>query len=661
MQYTRPCRILIIEDDRVTAELNAELLRNQGYETIITYTPEEALDQISHSYFDIVIIDLRLRDNADTDDRSGLELAAQIDPSIQKIILTLFPNHRDSVRALEQAANRRSLAVKFINKEDGDEALSAAVADVLSNGVFGNRQLQIRWAERGALGAPRTITAITDQIVNKADEGQMSARKDEITDLLQRLFADYTRISIERLFPAASDWAALEVHAFRGEEDCGAYLVILGHKATLKAAEQRLAELKNGNIVPGTLIAEPLHETPRYLGLRLRVSGLQLERCIDLRDFYLTNKTSALLAAFESLYNVTLLPLHQRQIALDRQCTMRYYQTWLSLPEKTARERLRHNCKSIANWLQRLQACRLNCDQEFITIQWPDDNSVRLPFPSGAFNIEGMLGNTQSPCGYINGRVNLDSVLIDPQTRVCLLSDITGIEMGPLFIDMITLSISLRSSLSEAVSLAERFQIEQQLIGASSLNSSISVEGAPEIDKFLKLNGQLRQQAARLGIEQDPRAYLLGLFFASIHTLLTYQPDRNYSNARRLWYGQILLCATLLYQRLNNNQNEPIHIDENHRVVSIGEQKYPLTDQRFRLFCYLYERRGKVCSYKDLLRDIFDYKQIDAGQLGILKRTLQTAINRLQKDIGDDLRPIKYIDNQRDLGYIFKTADDSIP
>lgn len=666
MQQAHAYRILIVEDDRVTAALTAELLRDQGHTAVIAHTPEAALEQIARSYYHLVIVDLRLRDNTDPNDRSGLELAEQIDQAIPKIILTKFPTLRDSVRALEQAAGRRSLAVKFVNKDDGDDVLSAAVAAVLDGAAPGASPPQIRWAERAAPGAPRSITAISDLIVGAVDASEMSARNREIADLLHQLFADYTRISVERLFPSGADWAALEVHTFRDEQDCGAYMVILGPKATLRAAEQRFAQLVGGHVVDGTLLADPPQETPRYAGLRLRVSGLRLERCVSLRDFYRANDTPALAAALESLYSVTLRSWYRRQIAPDRQRTVRYYQAWLSPPAQPAPlEQLRINCESIAAGLLRLQACQLSCSPQFIKIQWPDNSSTRLPFPAGAFNIERLLGSAQSLCGYVNGGVTLDSVLIDPQTRVCLLSDITRIEMGPLFIDLISLSVSLRSNLPESVSLAERFRVEEQLIGLPNLRSPISVEGGPEIQKFLALDGQLRRQAADLGIENDPRAYSLGLFFAAIRALLAYKPDHGYNNANRLWYGQMLLCAALLYQRLNSkaavsSEDEPIHVDANRGAVQIGEHEYELTEQSFRIFCYLYERRGSVCSYQELLREIFGYKDIPSRHLSTLKDGLQTAVARLRTAIEDDLRPTGYIQNKRGRGYFFAPAESPI-
>lgn len=82
-------RIIFVTNDYDTREHYRRLLDN--YELLIFNDSEITSKELRHSHPDIVIIDLRLVDEDDDKDYSGLDLAKKLSRDIPKIILTDHP------------------------------------------------------------------------------------------------------------------------------------------------------------------------------------------------------------------------------------------------------------------------------------------------------------------------------------------------------------------------------------------------------------------------------------------------------------------------------------------------------------------------------------------------------------------------------------------
>ena len=53
-------KILIIDDDEDIAELESYVLKKEGYETVIKYTGEEALEEIDTNNYDLILMDIMM-------------------------------------------------------------------------------------------------------------------------------------------------------------------------------------------------------------------------------------------------------------------------------------------------------------------------------------------------------------------------------------------------------------------------------------------------------------------------------------------------------------------------------------------------------------------------------------------------------------------------
>src|SRR5947207_10569285 len=101
MGRERP-RVTIVDDDRVTCELLAEVFAQEGFATESAQTAEEALAVIGALPPDVVVSDIRLKSRVD-----GLGLLDGIRqeyPSIPVVLITAFGSIETAIRAVKNGA-----------------------------------------------------------------------------------------------------------------------------------------------------------------------------------------------------------------------------------------------------------------------------------------------------------------------------------------------------------------------------------------------------------------------------------------------------------------------------------------------------------------------------------------------------------------------------
>ncbi len=122
-------RILLADNDPVALALHQEFLEQHGYEVVTAGTPLAAWSALVEQAIDLAIIDIRLQDDLDDKDTSGLRLARAFmnGQAAPRIIITSYATV-DTVReALQPNGNGQRPAVSFITKQEGLAKLLTAV------------------------------------------------------------------------------------------------------------------------------------------------------------------------------------------------------------------------------------------------------------------------------------------------------------------------------------------------------------------------------------------------------------------------------------------------------------------------------------------------------------------------------------------------------
>jgi len=125
--------LLFIDNDQDLRGTWSEFLAEAGYRVLQAGGPGEARELLAGDKIDLAIIDVRLTDDRDDCDVSGLTLAKNLAPTLPKIVLTRYPTAELAVEALAAQVGGLPPAVKFISKLKGPENLIQAVNYALEN------------------------------------------------------------------------------------------------------------------------------------------------------------------------------------------------------------------------------------------------------------------------------------------------------------------------------------------------------------------------------------------------------------------------------------------------------------------------------------------------------------------------------------------------
>ena len=95
-------RILLVDDDKNTADGLKKILLQDGYDTGCTYTGKEALDLIEVEHFDIVITDMKLPDISGF---SIIEKVKKKNVDIAVVMITAFSSIQTAIDAMKKGAD----------------------------------------------------------------------------------------------------------------------------------------------------------------------------------------------------------------------------------------------------------------------------------------------------------------------------------------------------------------------------------------------------------------------------------------------------------------------------------------------------------------------------------------------------------------------------
>ena len=122
-------KVLLADNKEDHRESLGEILKREGYEVLFASNPEQAGKMLWDGKVDIALIDMRLRDDSDPIDRSGLDLIRETkEVKIPKIILTGYPSAEAAREALKPDIEGVPLAIDFISKDQGPDAVLEALA-----------------------------------------------------------------------------------------------------------------------------------------------------------------------------------------------------------------------------------------------------------------------------------------------------------------------------------------------------------------------------------------------------------------------------------------------------------------------------------------------------------------------------------------------------
>ena len=126
--------LLLADNDTDFLDTRREFLQKEGFNVLPAAEPEEARNILIRGEVDLAILDIRLFNDNDPDDFSGLDIAKEVTPQVPKIILTRWATYQAVRDALRERLSGLPPAVDFVAKQEGPQALLTAI----------NRTLKLR-------------------------------------------------------------------------------------------------------------------------------------------------------------------------------------------------------------------------------------------------------------------------------------------------------------------------------------------------------------------------------------------------------------------------------------------------------------------------------------------------------------------------------------
>ena len=424
-------KILLMDNVSEFLNTQARLLEHAGYRVLRAATIAEAEQVLSEDWVHLALLDIRMEDEDDEHDFSGLILAEQPQyRTVPKIILTAYPSYETAVEALG-SLNGHPSAIDYVSKAKGTTFLIEQVELALTQHVQLNWQLNIEWNARDVYGLVKLIEA-------GLDGERLLQRAEELSDLFRRLFSAKSHIRIERLLWQRGDQIALTVFAFNHGSAPEATVVVCGptsHTTSKHEKPQPVGHTSTG------LLANSV--TTHFTARSYILEDADLAALTSLVDLYLAGPESAFKEVLAVLFEQTLAAWHQEQRLLDEVHTLdEIYSQRLDLSD----EDLMHStlAASVDDLIRVAPTMGLRIDRQAgqFVVRF-DGQSLTYRDPLQAW--EWTLPASQPPVILMNapGQLTGENILVDEHAHVWL-TDFEEAGPAPVLWNFVSLEAAVR-------------------------------------------------------------------------------------------------------------------------------------------------------------------------------------------------------------------------
>jgi DNA-binding response OmpR family regulator len=653
--------VLFMDNKPDFLEVQSKLLEQAGYQVLRAPTLEDAEKELKEKRIHLAILDIRMLDEDDEQDISGLVLAQTPEyRSVPKIVLTAYPSYEYVREALGPDEEGFPSAIHFLAKNEGPHALLQAVEQAFSQYVHINWDLTIRWDERDRLSFPHLITLIETDL----DAARLPDRAGELEDLFRKLFYEKHQITIGRLLWRREGRACMTVFAYSPEGILEQRTVTCGLRPPI---EQEIAHYKKfapkGGV--GTALANPA-ETMHFAAIAYALPEADLEQVQTFEAFYRVNKAAQVREALRHLFQTTLAACHRRDRILDetKSLSQLYLEHLNFSVEEITQEELQRRTQILTKEALSLGPTTIELSADELTLRFPNSDTVSYPNPIPHIYEEAVADGPPVVCRITPGTLTGDNILVDQQGRTWL-TDFAQAGPAPLLWDFVSLEAITCFDLVESADLQALHEFEKRLVAPTRLNERLYVQDIdPQFRKALSVVQEIRRLAFHSG-GGDPIPYYNGLLFRAMSSIAGYAPDLKHTRQELARLAHALLTAAMIRGKMmqiaqaspgsGSVSTRAIRIDEASRQVWVEERQVKLSSSEFDLLLCLYKRAGRVCTRRLIVEEGLGSKYLgnkqEAGRIN-------TTIGRLRKKIEPDPDHPCYIRTVRGRGYMLCLKDE---
>jgi DNA-binding NarL/FixJ family response regulator len=530
------CRVLIIDNDPIVREQYRILLTRWGYGVHVAVDQGRALlaearQKAHHLRCHLALVDMRLLDDEDKKDRSGLDLIPQLRPT-ESIILSAYgdlPTVRQAL--LEQGAR------DFIGKEEGPQALRDKL-DRLAAKIC-RRDLTIHWH----LGYEPA------DIIRKMRQIDPETPVDEPTCVINRLYPDaFTHITLRPIIEVyrSAEVAPLErsvVFEAQAQYQDGNWhqreIIKLAESTRIDTEIKHYREYVRPFLMPHRTALIESTQAPTVvlwdIGA-IRYTDVAIDDRKPLRFWYMKAAAKEVVSALDDLFGTTLRPWYEMRGDQAMGQVYEYYLRHFSkLPERIRQYRGQAHVK-IPGIPQRL----------LDPVTWARQYALQSSF----------LSHWQA---YTHGDLHADNVYADQHGRTCII-DYEKSGPGYILRDFVELETDIRLRLLplKAKDLLLAYQLDLLLLEPDhprQLPRWQDIPGASkrtqiELHKAFDAICELRRLAHEHTHFNEMQEYYWAMLMETLFSVLRNYADWKDQAAAKLACQRAQLAAALLCERL---------------------------------------------------------------------------------------------------------------
>ena len=647
-------QILVADNDSIFLQTCQTVLEEAGFFVLRATNPEDAITTLKNQRVHLAILDMRMKQDTDEKDKSGLIIAKKTSHLIPKIILTKMPTYQDVVELLKQDLQGHQAAVEFLDKRSTEPAqLIEAVNETLAQYVKIHWELVIHWQPHN------TFLNFVNCLTPHLPDPQLAGRSAELEDLFRTLFRPFAQITIGQIITQHNGRLILPIFAFDKEGVETRYIVSFGKQTAVLAENDRYQNRIPDRLSIKNLGALNTSSTINFAATAYTFMGSDLEAAATIRQLFRKRAIENLLPAIDHLYQTNLGGWYETGRKQNEEDDLHsFYREWLGLDTLIpSMNHLQALLPSLAERALAANLLELSVDNQQLTFRLKrDEADYRFPNPITFFAKNRLPKSQRAHWGVTHGRINGDTVVIDGQDHAWLI-DFAQVRRAPLLIDFVSLETAVKYDLFAHRAFSQRLAIEIKLNQVSNLQDEISLDNLePDAINAVWVIEKVRQNAAALA-GCDWEAYQQAMFFCAIARIATFNPETFYTQRKVAAYVHALLSAAMLAQHWQTNESgmlpegakKGIWLDLHNKNVWVEARPVELTNQEFRILHYLYQNQGQLCYYADILQEGLE-KPMDEDVDHQLNR-MHTAVSRLRRKVEPDARAPRYLFTVHGRGY----------
>jgi ActR/RegA family two-component response regulator len=531
-------RLLVVENDPAWRGDHVKNLTEWGYDVYVAQgfgaeLLDDARRQAANHRCHLALVDLRLLDDDDRNDTSGLRLVSEIKPTAS-IIFSGYGDRPTVVDAL-----KRRDAWDFVGKEEGPRRLQQALVDVLSDAFRSGTTIQ--WHEQHTPA----------DILHKLGLYDAAIPSEEPEEVLNNLYpiekaAKVALKPVTEYYRSPGNTTPFE----RSEVFIASTLGADGrwHKEEIvKLAPRQKIQDEIDNYRSYVEHYLPHHRAARIedskhsvilwdLGA-IRYTNIAIENRQPLRQWYAKSQPEAVIAAFDDLFRKTLGMWYNEPSPKQSGCMFDYYEKTIpklgprlsSYPETPGKLTFPDIAPRLRN-----------------PVLWASKHREQSSFVS--------RWNT-----YTHGDLHSDNIFVDGFAQTCVI-DYESSGPGHFLRDIVELEADIRLRLLPLVASDLRYAFALDLLllaqerpeqpPAWSRICAADPEMEFELRKAFDIIAALRQLAHQVTHFEQMDEYYWALLMETLISVVRNYPDWKDQEAAALARERALLSAALLCERL---------------------------------------------------------------------------------------------------------------